>query len=842
MSNVLLETLRKLRSKADSLRKYVGSDLAAFKPNNRLTFLRTPESLQIADDVNVTTTCSCLMALALTGQADGVYGKGKGKKSVSGAFKELVAAPWMSSGLTENNAFTTALVIRTLGFLRKEGFVSAATVIQPNLKRWELHLGIKPNKLEELLDSLERSDTPTTKFIWQSLSDAAQAAIKNRQRESATETQRQKLLRTVSLELQRTIEGSSIYREENFPSASNGFKGELERANTMYKKAAANRLLVAESFPTVFELKQLSITQIADAMSNDIENFTINQYPPTAAVVYWFVDGVTRAEIDVPPKNWESLCTWATNEFNQQRSLVVAQHDAMMDPVAMAMAACLCARLQSHAGKLTFQNRLLETLPSRIELEHSICKLFEHQTNGIWPKYFPLFHYQDAGSNFCFAFELLEAILVEFGDAASPLFDREAIVKKLGAAVDWCEKNLLRPKGLNRTFVGWNSGGSLDTLRKGHPESWATAVVHMFLWELSEKLSEEIQRRLLERYQAHKGKDLRGFDALVDIEILYQKKPYSLQETLRKKVLSRLPNGESAGTSLRRKPIDTPHSALLFGPPGTSKTELAEAVANSLDWPLIQIDPSDFLRENLDQIYAETGKIFDDLMDLSGVVILFDEMDALVQTRDKAAKLDTAGQFLTTFMLPKLTKLHDCARSVFFMATNFQDRFDQAIKRRGRFDLLLCMGPPTLEAKTDAFHKFIGKKKKATEQTKNAARLFLDHAKRERRIEAQLAFYTFSEFKDLVKRLGDNIGAVEQKLEKIQQHEFVRLIDEDSQFATLRLKEVQGPPGWSPVGKSLKEIKELNIDRAEFDKENKPPLTQITRYIADLRESRIPVS
>jgi hypothetical protein len=35
-------------------------------------------------------------------------------------FQTLLDAPWMSSGLTENNAFTTTLVLRAYGFLEQE--------------------------------------------------------------------------------------------------------------------------------------------------------------------------------------------------------------------------------------------------------------------------------------------------------------------------------------------------------------------------------------------------------------------------------------------------------------------------------------------------------------------------------------------------------------------------------------------------------------------------------------------------------------------------------------------------------------------------------------------------
>jgi len=38
-------------------------------------------------------------------------------------------------------------------------------------------------------------------------------------------------------------------------------------------------------------------------------------------------------------------------------------------------------------------------------------------------------------------------------------------------------------------------------------------------------------------------------------------------------------------------------SMILYGPPGTSKTTLAEAIAKELGWPLLTITPSDFVKD-----------------------------------------------------------------------------------------------------------------------------------------------------------------------------------------------------------------------------------------------------
>jgi hypothetical protein len=837
MSDIGLETLRALRRQSDELLKWAGKDLRAFLNDDSLTFVRTSDSLRLPDDVNVTTTCSCLMALATSGQETAVYqsaGKSDNdpdyaKKKVAGAFDRLTTAQWMSSGLTENNAFTTTLVIRTLGFLLQRKLVSAELPGKANLKQWYQNLAIDSDRA--FITLLQKHEGPIWEFVWRSISDKLRSKIVAFDVSVTSDAEMKKLERSASLELQRLIEGSWIYTAKRFPKANAAL---LEEERTAYQRAAMNYGLLVDAQTDVFKPAMYSLQEIAKKLGSSPANFIINEYDPSPAVIYWFVDGVTRAKLELEPSHWRELCVWATNQFNHQLSLVVSGNEAMMDPVSMAMAACLCARLKSQAVDAGAKQIDLQILPSQPELVHAIKELFKHQRNGIWSKYFPLFHYPEGGSNYCFTFELLEAILVEFGRADSVLLGDPQIVKGLESAVAWCKKNLLRSPQAN----GWNSGGSLETLEKDQPESWATAVVHIFLWELSETLSIKIQERLLQAYAARPSSSLAGFDSIIDIDIPCQPTRVTIRDIFENMVKD-LPTGENAGGALRRTPLTTPHSALLFGPPGTSKTKLADAVAHKLHWPLVQIDPSHFLRQNLSQIYVEAEKIFGDLMDLSGVVVLFDEMDALVKTRDSTDKLDMVAQFLTTFMLPKLTRLHDNGRLLFLMATNFQDRFDEAIKRPGRFDVLVSVGPPTLSAKVAEFHRFVGEEK-SSDITRQAAELLWKHARKTPRIEAQLQLYTFSEFKGFVKRLGKDAKSVETNLQSTSPEEFAAKVDEDSASATLRLRELQTTSKWSFKNTSLTELEQLRISRAKLEKKEIAP-NQITRYLLDWKESRLQI-
>lgn len=241
------------------------------------------------------------------------------------------------------------------------------------------------------------------------------------------------------------------------------------------------------------------------------------------------------------------------------------------------------------------------------------------------------------------------------------------------------------------------------------PESWSTASVYHFLHLMERFLSRLLRKELFIRLKA----DPRPLSAtpvpiadfaksMLDSEIeIADGKTSSLKDAIRDRFLK--PLVENRKLVQNGKPFKTAGakiemSMLMFGPPGTSKTTLAEDIAKVMGWPLLKVDPSHILIEGWDRVHAAAIRLLDDLAELDEVVVLLDEFDELVRTRGKEHD-DPISRFFTTAMLPKLIKLNEERRIVLLMATNYVDKFDAAITREGRFDKVVQVMPPSAVAK-----------------------------------------------------------------------------------------------------------------------------------------------
>jgi len=120
-----------------------------------------------------------------------------------------------------------------------------------------------------------------------------------------------------------------------------------------------------------------------------------------------------------------------------------------------------------------------------------------------------------------------------------------------------------------------------------------------------------------------------------------------------------------------------PKGVLLFGPPGTGKTSLVNAMARSLgDWHVFEVKTPSILNDP-----AEFSKILDRASEHRPAIVFLDEADDLLQDRS-GSRYATATNEILKGMDGVMGNVPEV---IFVAATNNPQAIDAAAKRSGRF-------------------------------------------------------------------------------------------------------------------------------------------------------------
>jgi AAA+ superfamily predicted ATPase len=144
-------------------------------------------------------------------------------------------------------------------------------------------------------------------------------------------------------------------------------------------------------------------------------------------------------------------------------------------------------------------------------------------------------------------------------------------------------------------------------------------------------------------------------------------------------------------------------AVILFGPPGTGKTTFAKAVAGRLDWPFVEIFPSQLNGGDAHGRAGALRELFDRLLYLDSVVVFIDEVEEIASHRQE--RPDT--HVIANELLKVIPQFRDGDSRLLVVATNAVHELDHAFTRPGRFDYVLPIGPPDLEARTGIWRRYV---------------------------------------------------------------------------------------------------------------------------------------
>lgn len=121
--------------------------------------------------------------------------------------------------------------------------------------------------------------------------------------------------------------------------------------------------------------------------------------------------------------------------------------------------------------------------------------------------------------------------------------------------------------------------------------------------------------------------------------------------------------------------VRLPRGAVFYGPAGTGKTTMAMVLAKETGWRFLSASASRLLQHP-----HEMDKLVDQARDIRPCVVLLDEAEGLLRSRQSSMHPEVTNRLLSLMDGPQ--KLHD----VFFVATtNDASDLDEAMVREGRF-------------------------------------------------------------------------------------------------------------------------------------------------------------
>lgn len=152
------------------------------------------------------------------------------------------------------------------------------------------------------------------------------------------------------------------------------------------------------------------------------------------------------------------------------------------------------------------------------------------------------------------------------------------------------------------------------------------------------------------------------------------------------------------GRLFERAHVRPPKGILLHGAPGTGKTLLAKALARESEANFIAVKGPQLLSMWVGESERAVREVFKKAKQAAPCIVFLDELDALAPRRGTGGDSQVTERVVSQ-LLTELDGIEELRGVMVLAATNRLDRVDPALLRPGRFDFLVELPVPDLEAR-----------------------------------------------------------------------------------------------------------------------------------------------
>ncbi|KAF9158391.1 hypothetical protein DFQ26_007708 [Actinomortierella ambigua] len=159
--------------------------------------------------------------------------------------------------------------------------------------------------------------------------------------------------------------------------------------------------------------------------------------------------------------------------------------------------------------------------------------------------------------------------------------------------------------------------------------------------------------------------------------------------------------------TFQRLGLRAPRGILLYGPPGCSKTTLVKAIATTSGASFLSVNGAALYSSYVGESEKIIRQTFHQARLAAPSIIFLDELDTMVGKRQLSAGGggggssggDSVQERVLSTMLNEMDGVEQASGVLVVGATNRQDLIDKALLRPGRFDRVVYVPPPDVEAR-----------------------------------------------------------------------------------------------------------------------------------------------